>query len=242
MLRLSLSESNSEAVSPCQLDLLSRGTRGTSCLRHRDPRMKVSPTTDYRRLSTMEKVLSDSCGFVNLWPLNYLVSGLVPRDTVVTIPSQRRNDVIQQDPRHGRNQVIRKLPPLKSGIFYVSFSCNDLLRHEVYHRWMTRMRSSERSQHSRSPQWTDIMGTGTQMTKPQGSKSRRREYTMFPYHSSPHHPQFKLLRSLTEKLSTRTSMSFSRSSRGLSAQKDPDLSTGGRYHRQESQQGTRSTR
>ena len=67
----------------------------------------------------MAKVLSDSCGFVDLWPLNYLVSGLVPRDTVVTIPSQRRNDVIQQDPRHGRNQVIRKLPPLKSGIFYV---------------------------------------------------------------------------------------------------------------------------
>ena len=66
MLRLSLSESNSEAVSPCQLDLLSRGTRGTSCLRHRDPRMKVSPTTDYRRLSTMEKVLSDLriCRFV----------------------------------------------------------------------------------------------------------------------------------------------------------------------------------
>ena len=38
---------------------------------------------------------------------------------MVTIPSQRRNDVIQQDPRHGRNQVIQKLPPLKSGIFYV---------------------------------------------------------------------------------------------------------------------------
>lgn len=49
----------------------------------------------------------------------YHGKGLVPRDTVVTIPSQRRNDVIQQDPRHGRNQVIRKLPPLKSGIFYV---------------------------------------------------------------------------------------------------------------------------
>ena len=54
-----------------------------------------------------------------MWRLNYPISGLVPRDTVVTIPSQRRNDVIQQDPRHGRNQVIRKLPPLKSGIFYV---------------------------------------------------------------------------------------------------------------------------
>ena len=54
-----------------------------------------------------------------MWRLKYLISGLVPRDTVVTIPSQRRNDVIQQDPRHGRNQVIQKLPPLKSGIFYV---------------------------------------------------------------------------------------------------------------------------
>merc|ERR1719500_610532 len=90
------------------------------------------------------------------------------------------------------------------------------------------------------------MGTGTQlgggMTKSQGSKSLRKESTMFRCHSSQLHPQSNLLRSRTEKLSTRTSMSFSRSSRGLSAQKDPDLSTGGRYPHQESQQETRSTR
>lgn len=55
----------------------------------------------------------------DLRPLNCPLSGLVPRDTVVTIPSQRRNDIIQQDPRHGRNQGLRRLQPLKSGIFYV---------------------------------------------------------------------------------------------------------------------------
>lgn len=43
----------------------------------------------------------------------------MPRDTVVTIPSQRRNDIIQQDPRHGRNQGTKKVPKLRSGIFYV---------------------------------------------------------------------------------------------------------------------------
>lgn len=45
--------------------------------------------------------------------------GLVPRDTVVTIPSQRRNSIIHQDHRHGRTEGKRKIDHLKSGIYYV---------------------------------------------------------------------------------------------------------------------------
>jgi len=45
--------------------------------------------------------------------------GLVPRDTVVTIPSQRRNSIIHQDQRHGRTEGTRKIDHLKSGIYYV---------------------------------------------------------------------------------------------------------------------------
>jgi len=59
--------------------------------------------------------------------------GLVPRDTVVTIPSQRRNSILHQGPihssqrhgpvlqdqRHGRTEGTRKIDHLKSGIYYV---------------------------------------------------------------------------------------------------------------------------
>lgn len=45
--------------------------------------------------------------------------GLVPRDTVVTIPSHRRNSIIHQDQRHGRTEGNRKIDHLKSGIYYV---------------------------------------------------------------------------------------------------------------------------
>jgi len=73
--------------------------------------------------------------------------GLVPRDTVVTIPSQRRNSIlhhgpihpnqrhgpafqdhgpvhrdhgpVHQDQRHGRTEGTRKIDHLKSGIYYV---------------------------------------------------------------------------------------------------------------------------
>jgi len=45
--------------------------------------------------------------------------GLLPRDTVVTIPSQRRNSILHQDQRHGRTEGNRKIDHLKSGIYYV---------------------------------------------------------------------------------------------------------------------------
>jgi len=45
--------------------------------------------------------------------------GLVPRDTIVTIPSERRNSIIHQDQRHGRTEGNRKKDHLKSGIYYV---------------------------------------------------------------------------------------------------------------------------